>query len=46
MHYLTYDIYKKMHYLTSDLDFGVKVARNIVQYPLHFVNYAPVKFIG
>ena len=37
-------IYKKIHYLTFDLDLGVKVTRNITQYPLHHVIYAPTKF--
>ena len=35
-------IYKKIHYLTFDLD--VKVTRNVTQYPLHHVIYAPTKF--
>ena len=35
-------IYKKLHYLTFDL--GVKVTRNVTQYPLHHVIYAPTKF--
>ena len=37
-------IYKKLHYLTSDLDLGVKVTQNVTQYPLHHVIYAPTKF--
>ena len=37
-------IYKKIHYLTFDLDLGVKVTRNVTQYPLHPVIYAPTKF--
>ena len=37
-------IYKKIHYLTFDLDLGVKVTRNFTQYPLHYVIYAPTKF--
>ena len=37
-------IYKKLHYLTFDLDLGVKVIRNVTQYPLHHVIYAPTKF--
>ena len=32
---------QEKHYLT--FDFGVKLARNIAQYPLHNVTYAPVK---
>ena len=35
---------KKIHYLTFDLDLGVKVTRNVTQYPLHHVIYAPTKF--
>ena len=35
-------IYKKIHYLSFDL--GVKVTRNIAQYPLHNVIYAYAKF--
>ena len=35
-------IYKKIHYLISDL--GVKVPRNVAQYLLHYVNYTLVKF--
>ena len=37
-------IYKKKHYSTFDLDLGVKVTRNVTQYPLHHVIYAPTKF--
>ena len=37
-------IYKKIHYLTFDLDLGVKVTRNVTQYPLHHVIYASTKF--
>ena len=37
-------IYKKIHYLTFDLDLGVKVTWNVTQYPLHLVIYAPTKF--
>ena len=37
-------IYKKIHYSTFDLDLGVKVTRNVTQYPLHHVIYAPTKF--
>ena len=37
-------IYEKIHYLTFDLDLGVKVTRNVTQYPLHHVIYAPTKF--
>ena len=27
-----------------DLDLGVKVTRNVAQYPLHHVTYSPTKF--
>ena len=39
-------IYKKIHYLTFDLDLdlGVKVTQNVTQYPLHHVIYASIKF--
>ena len=37
-------IYKKIHYLTFDLDLRVKVTRNVTQYPLHHVIYASTKF--
>ena len=41
-------IYKKIHYLTFDLDLWVKakvkVTQNVTQYPLHHVIYAPTKF--
>ena len=37
-------VYKKIHYLTFDLDLGVKVTRNVTQYPLHHVIYASTKF--
>ena len=37
-------IYKKINYLTFDLNLGVKVTRNVTQYPLHHVIYAPTKF--
>ena len=33
-----------MHYLTFDLDLGVKVTRNVAQYPLHHVTYSATKF--
>ena len=35
-------VYKKIHYLTYDL--GVKVTRNVTQYPLHHVINASTKF--
>ena len=35
-------IYKKIHYLTFDLD--GKVTQNIAQYHLHHVTYAPAEF--
>ena len=37
-------IYKKIHYLTFDLDLGVKVTQNVTQLPLHHVIYASTKF--
>ena len=37
-------IYKKIQYLTFDLDLGVKVTRNVVQYPQHHVTYPAPKF--
>ena len=37
-------VYKKIHYLTFDLEVGVKVTRNITQYPQHHVTYAQAKF--
>ena len=37
-------IYKKIHYLTFDLDLGVKVIQNVAQYPLHPVTYSTTKF--
>ena len=30
-------IYKKLYYLTFDLEIGVKVTQNVAQYPLHHV---------
>ena len=30
--------------MTFDLDFGVKVTRNIAQYPLHHMTYLPTTF--
>ena len=35
---------EKIHFLTFDLDLGVKVTRNVTQFPLHHVIYAPIKF--
>ena len=37
-------IYKKIQYLTFELDLGVKVARNVAHYPLHHVTYPATKF--
>ena len=37
-------IYKKLHYLTFDLDLWVKVKQNVAQYPLHHVAYLGTKF--
>ena len=35
---------QKNQYLTFDLDLGIKVIRNIAQYPLHHVTYSATKF--
>ena len=32
-----------MHYLTFDLELGVKVTRNVAHYPLHHVTYSATK---
>ena len=37
-------IYKKIQYLTFDIDLGVKVTQNVAQYPLHHVTYSATKF--
>ena len=37
-------IYKKIQYLSCDLDIGVKVTRDVAQYLLHHVTYAPTNF--
>ena len=37
-------VFKKIHYLTFDLDLGVKVTRNVAQYPWHHVISAQAKF--
>ena len=37
-------IYKKIQYLTFDLDHGVKVTQNVAQYPQHHVTYSATKF--
>ena len=37
-------IYKKIQHLAFDLDLGVKVTRNVAQYPLHHVTYSTTKF--
>ena len=37
-------IYKKIQYLTFDLDLAVKVTQNVAQYPLHHVTYQATKF--
>ena len=42
-------VYEEMHLqeitlFVFDLDLGVKVIRNVTQYPLHHVIYAPTKF--
>ena len=36
-------IYKKIHYLTIDLDPKVKVTHNIAKFPFHRVIYAPAQ---
>ena len=36
--------YKKIQYLTFDLDLGVKVTQNVAQYPQHHVTYSATKF--
>ena len=36
-------IFKKMHCLTFDYDFGVKITRNVAQCPLHLVTYELAK---
>ena len=35
---------KKIHHLTFDLYFGVKVTLNVAQFPLHHVTYSASKF--
>ena len=37
-------MYKKIHYLTFDLELGVKVTGNVAQYPLRLVTYSVSKF--
>ena len=37
-------IYKKIQYLTFDIDLGVKITRKVAQYPLHHVTYSAIKF--
>ena len=37
-------IYKKIHYLTQDLEFGVQVSQNFSKDPLDHVTYAHAKF--
>ena len=37
-------MYKKIQYLTFDLDLGVKFTQNVAQYPLHHVTYSATKF--
>ena len=37
-------IYKKIHYLTFDLELGVKVKQNVAQYPLTHVIHPGTKF--
>ena len=38
--------YKKIHYLTFDIDLWVRVTQNNAQYPLHHVTYAPASLLG
>ena len=35
---------QEIQYLTFDLEFGVKVTRNVAQYTLHHVTYSATKF--
>ena len=35
----------KIHYLTFELDLGVKVTGNVAKYPLHNVTYSAIKFV-
>ena len=37
-------VFKKIYYLTFDLDLWVKVTKNVAQYPWHHVTYAQAKF--
>ena len=37
-------VYKKIHYLTFDLDLGVKFTQSVAQYPQHHVTYSATKF--
>ena len=37
-------IYKKIQYLTFDLDLEFKVTQTVAQYPLHHVTYSATKF--
>ena len=37
-------MHNKIQYLIFDLDLGVKVTRNVAQYPLHHVTYSATKF--
>ena len=36
-------IYKKIHYLTFDLDIGAKVSQNVAHYPLHYATHLGTK---
>ena len=38
--------YKKIHYLTVEIDLGIKVTRNVAKYPLLYVTYSGTKFEG
>ena len=35
---------RKIRYLNSDLNLGIKVARNVAQYPLHHVTCSATRF--
>ena len=37
-------IYKKIHYLTGDINLDLGVTRKFAQYPLYHVTYSATKF--
>ena len=37
-------IYKKIYYLTFELDFEVMVTQSVAQHPLRYVTYTAIKF--